>query len=111
MKDKKDKKVKGSTKNTRNKIFKPINMFKLVIVVAVVILSSFVLFGSTTGLQKIQLNLANQMLLSILLTANGIQGLKNSHKQKRVMAYSSLVVAVFILGLTIITLLQISNFS
>jgi hypothetical protein len=95
----------------KNKIFSPINMVRLLIVVAVVFLSSLVLFGNSTGLQKIQLNLANQMLLSILLTVNGIQGLKDSNKQKRVMAYTSLLVALFILGLTIITLLKISNFS
>jgi len=95
----------------KNKIFSPINMFKLLIVVAVVILSTLILFGNSTGLQKIQLNLANQMLLSILLAVNGIQGLKDSDKRKRGMAYTSLLAALFILGLTIITLLKISNFS
>lgn len=94
----------------RNTIFLPINMLRLFIVVAVVILSSLVLFGNFTELQKLQFNLANQMLLSLLLTVNGIQGLKNSNKQKRFIAYTSLMVALFILGLTINTLLKISNF-
>ncbi|KUO76716.1 MAG: hypothetical protein APF81_11640 [Desulfosporosinus sp. BRH_c37] len=93
----------------KNKGFSPINMFRLLIVVAVVILSALVLFGNSTGLQKIQLNLANQMLLSILLTVNGIIGLRDSNKQKRAMAYTSLLVALFILGLTILTFIQISR--
>jgi len=93
-------------RKTRNIMFSPINMFRIFVVVAVIILSSFVLFGNFTALQSFQLNLANQILLSLLLLVNGITGLKSSDKQKRGMAYTSLILAVFLLSFTVITLLN-----
>ena len=93
-------------RKTRNIMFLPINMFRIFVVVAVIILSSFVLFGNFTALQSFQLNLANQILLSLLLLVNGITGLKSSDKQKRGMAYTSLILAVFLLSFTVITLLN-----
>lgn len=93
-------------RKTRNIIFLPINMFRIFVVVAVIILSSLVLFGNYTELRSFQLNLANQILLSLLLLVNGITGLKSSDKQKRGMAYTSLLLALFLLGFTVITLLN-----
>ena len=91
-------------RNTRSIIFLPINIFRILVVIAVVILSLLVLFGNFTELQSFQLNLANQILLSLLLLVNGIKGLKSSDKQKRGMAYTSLLLALFLLGFTVITL-------
>ncbi len=90
----------------RNVMLLPINIFRVFVVVAVIILSSFVLFGNFTELQSFRLNLVNQILLSLLLLVNGIIGIKSNDKQKRGMAYTSLLLGLFLIGFTVITLLN-----
>jgi len=93
-------------RRARNIMFLPINMFRVFVVVAVIILSSLVLFGNFTELQSFQMNLVNQILLSLLLIGNGTIGLKSGNKQKRGMAYTSLLLGLFLIGFTVITLLN-----
>lgn len=93
-------------RNLRSIIFLPINMFRIFVVITVVILSSLVLFGNFTELQSFKLNLVNQFLLCLLLLVNGIQGIKSANKRKRSIAYISLLLALFLLGLIAMTFLN-----
>ncbi len=104
-----DSRINQARSKTRNKIFLPINLFRIFVALAVMSLSLLVLFGDFTGLQSMQLNLVNQVLLSLLLLVNGITALKDRNKPKKGTAYASLLAGIFILGLSVVTFLKITS--
>jgi len=91
--------------NKTNNFFSPVNVFKFVIMVSIMIISLYGLFINTNAI--ITSVLIIQLLLASLLIISGVQGLKDENKENKRMAYTYLIVAIIVLILTIVTFAKI----
>jgi hypothetical protein len=90
------------------KIVTPVNIVKFAIILSVVLVACYGFFIDTNALLISCLII--QFLFVALLAVMAVQGIKAGTKQKRIISYTYLVVALFSLILGIISYLEISRF-
>ena len=95
--------------NKIGKLFKPINILRLLIGCLVIGISSFNLSilnkSYTVTVTSNRLNLVTQLLLIVLFVANGFEGLKDEKMSKRSLSYFYFFVAIIMLALDTQTVL------
>lgn len=90
------------------KTVSPVKIFKFALIFSVVLSTSYGLFIDTNAV--LMSCLVNQLLFVVLLIVMAIQWIKEDAKEKRVIAYIYVLVALFSLTLGIISFLEISKY-
>ncbi|MDO0826039.1 hypothetical protein [Desulfosporosinus nitroreducens] len=91
------------------KLVTPINIFKLLVAINVIVISSYSIGKADTMSEttRIRLNFLTQLSLISLFLINGVEGVKDEDKTKRYLAFFSFTVAIIMVIINVLIFFKI----